>query len=324
MNYQKIIYSGSTSKRLKSLLALSVFAITSFIMCSCSSEKDSIVGKTTGYMYEDTKQLIGFVEAAASVLEKEGSAAFAEFGKKNSKWFNDNWYLFAYDINGVCIFHPVTPELVGKNLSGMTDIVGKPVIKMITDVGRLPEKDAHGWVFYHWLDRSQFDPMWKASYIRKVIDKDNRLYLLGCGLDNQKMEKTFIKDNVDRAADLIQTKGINEAFREFSDPASPFCFFNTYITVVDSSGKTLLDPAFPGMTSRNLTTFKDAVGKAVILEVIDKLKSSDEVWVQYLWPKPGEMLPSRKLLFSRKVITGGSTLYVCSDFYLATPVWMRL
>lgn len=305
-------------------MAAAALIIISAFVYSCSSKTDSIGSKTAGYMYEDTKQLVGFVEEAATVLEKQGTVAFAEFGKKNSKWFNENWYLFAYDINGVCIFHPVTPELVGKNLSSMTDIVGKPVIKMITDVGRQPGKDAHGWVFYHWVDRSQFDPMWKASYIRKVIDKNNRLYLLGCGLDNQKMEKVFIKDNVDRAIDLIKTKGINEAFREFSDPASPFCFFNTYITVVDSSGKTLLDPAFPGMTRRDLASFKDVVGKAVIVEAIEKLKSSDEAWVQYLWPKPGEMLPSRKLLYCRKIVMDSNTLYVCSDFYLATPIWMRL
>jgi hypothetical protein len=318
------INCSTISKSLTGRLALAVFIIVAFYLCSCSSETDTIGSKTAGYMYEDTKQLVGFVEEAAAVLEKQGPSAFLEFGRKNSKWFNENWYLFAYDINGVCIFHPVTPELVGKNLSGMTDIVGKPVIRMITDVGRMPEKDAHGWVFYHWVDRSQFDPMWKASYIRKVIDKDNRLYLLGCGLDNQKMEKIFIKDNVDRAVDLIKTKGINEAFMEFSDPAKPFSFFNTYITVVDSSGKTLLDPAFPGMTRRDLTSFKDAVGKSVVVESLEKLKISDEAWVQYLWPKPGEMLPSRKLLYCRKNIADGNTLYICSDFYLATPIWMRL
>jgi signal transduction histidine kinase len=305
-------------------LLLATLASVAFFACSCSSETDSISSKTSGYMYEDTKQLVGVVEEAAAVLEKQGPDAFLEFGRKNSKWFNENWYLFAYDINGVCVFHPVTPELVGKNLSGLTDIVGKPVIKMITDVGRMPEKDAHGWVFYHWVDRSQFDPMWKASYIRKVIGKDNRLYLLGCGLDNQKMEKVFIQDNVDRAVDLIKTKGIKEAFSEFSDPSTSFSFFNTYITVVDSSGKTLLDPAFPGMTRRDLASFKDAVGKTVIVEAIEKLKSSDIAWVQYLWPKPGEILPSRKLLYCRKIIVDGNTLFICSDFYLATPIWMRL
>jgi signal transduction histidine kinase len=306
-----------------SSLPVIVFILTA-LLASCSGSSVHEHNRTSAYMYEDTIQLVGLVEDAAALLEKEGDKAFAEFGRKNSKWFNEKWYLFVYDINGTCLFHPVDPHLVGLNIMNMADINGKPVIRMITDVGRKKEKDAFGWVFYHWVDRTQFDPIWKASYIRKVIDSNNRLYIIGSGLNGIKVEKVFVMENVDNAVDLIKEKGKDFSFKTFCDPASAFSFFDTYIFIVDSSGKILVDPAFPGLSERNMMFFKDAVGREIVKDLMDKLKGSENVWIQYMWPKPGETLPSRKLLYCRKLNLGAETLYVCSDFFLATPIWMRL
>jgi len=276
------------------------------------------------YLYEDTIHLVNTVEEAAQLIETDGEKAFEKFSRKDSKWFNDKIYLFAYDINGTCLFNPASPHIVGVNLINMTDITGKPVIRMITDIAKKPQKDASGWVFYYWADRSQFDPLWKSSYIRKAISPDNRIYLIGSGLNDIKTEKLFIKENVDNAVNLIRERGQDAAFNEFRDPASSFCFFNSYIFVIDSAGRILVDPSFPGLSERNMLNFKDAVGREIVKEMIDKLSKSDDVWIQYLWPKPGESIPSRKLLYCRKLIVNSETLYVCSDFYLATPIWMRL
>ena len=57
---------------------------------------------------------------------------------------------------------------------------------------------------------------------------------------------------------------------------------------------------------------------------IEKLSASDEAWVQYVWQKPNESLPSRKLIYARKVTVGDRVLIVGSDFYLATPIWMKV
>jgi signal transduction histidine kinase len=294
------------------------------ILISCGESNHELNSKTSAYMYEDTKQLVEFVENAAGQYEKMGDSSFTEFGRKGSKWFNDKWYLFAYDMNGVCIFHPVTPQLVGKNMFEMKDFNGKPVIRRIVEVGMKPEKDAHEWVFYHWVDRTQFDPMWKSSYVRKAVGPNKRVIAIGSGLNNLKIEKAFVKENVDRAVEYIMQNGKDKAFEVFSNPASQFCFYDTYITVIDSSGITLVDPAFPGLFQRDMKSFRDAVGREVVGDILNKLRTENEVWLQFLWPKPGESLPSRKLLYSRKITVGGRDFFVISDFFLATPIWMRL
>lgn len=129
---------------------------------------------------------------------------------------------------------------------------------------------------------------------------------------------------MNEAARLLSTKGTKVAFKAFLDPASPYDFLNTYVFVLDGSGHTVIDPAYPTNAGRDLMGFKDAVGMPVIADLYRKLARADEAWVQYLWAQPGTALPGRKLMYARKVILRGKTYIVGSDFDLATPIWMKL
>ena len=158
---------------------------------------------------------------------------------------------------------------------------------------------------------------------RKAIGPGNKIYLVGSGVYNIKTERSFVEERVRIAADLLRAKGKDVAFREFRNRASPFVFLDTYIFVLDMQGRAIVDPAYPTLNGRDLSGFEDAVGVPTMQEMLRKLGRSDEAWVQYLWPKPGASLPSRKLLYARKVTVGGETFIVGSDFFLATPIWMR-
>jgi signal transduction histidine kinase len=265
-----------------------------------------------------------FILLPAALLERKGEQAFKDFGQKDSKWFNDDIYFFVYAPDGTCLFHPITPELVGQNAMSLHDINGKPIIRMITDVSRKPEKDASGWVFYLWQNRTQLTPSWKSTYVRKVAGPDGRIHVIGSGSFTIRVEKLFVEERVRLAAELLRSAGREAAFKQFQDPKSPFVFLDSFIFVLDENGRTLVDPAFPTMTGRDLSDFQDAVGFRPIREVLRKLAHADEAWVQYLWPKPGSSVTSRKLVYARKVSVGGETMIVGSDFFLATPIWMKV
>jgi signal transduction histidine kinase len=276
------------------------------------------------YTYRDTKDLVALVEDAATLIERKGDQAYKDFAQKDSKWLNDEYYMFVYALDGTCMFHPITPELVGQNVMELRDMNGKPIIRLITDVGRKPEKDAHGWVFYLWENQTQLTPNWKSAYIRKVVAPNGQTYVVGSGSYNIKVEKPFVEERVRMAADLLQSTGKAEAFKQFQDPGTPFAFLDSFIFVLDAQGHTLVDPAFPTMAGRDLAEFKDAVGFPAIRELLKKLEQADEAWVQYLWPKPGSSVTSRKLIYARKIDVAGETLVVGSDFFLATPIWMKV
>jgi signal transduction histidine kinase len=289
----------------------------------CSADHLHADDRLSRYMYEDTKRLVKLVEDAATLMERKGTAAFAEFGRKGSRWFDDQYFLFVYDSAGTSTFHATILELVGKNLMDLRDMNGKPLIRFITDVCRKPQPDAHGWVFYLWQEKNEFEPKWKSAYVRKVVMPDGMVCAIGSGHHHLKIEKVMVQENVQSAVDLLMAEGKQAAFKEFLSPASGYSFLNTFIWVTDERGRALVDPAFPEKEGRDLTLFRDAIGRPVMKEIIDKLRKNDEVWVQYLWPRPGAVAPSRKLAYARKVNVGEETFLVGSDFFLATPIWMK-
>lgn len=276
------------------------------------------------YAYESTRSLVALVEDAADLMAAKGQTAFAAFSAPGSRWFEGERYLFVYAPDGTCVFHAATPELVGRNLMALRDMHGKPMIQMITDIAKQPGKDASGWVFYLWTTDQQLLPQWKSAYIRKVVTPDGKTYLLGSGSGEIRIEKAFVKTRIKEASDLLATKGKDAALRQIADPASDFNFLDSFIFVMDERGHALFDPGFPNLTGRDWSQFRDLVGVYVIQELLRRLKDSDRAWVQYLWQKPGEAIPVRKLIYARKIVVGGETLVVGSDFPLATPIWMKV
>ena len=274
------------------------------------------------YAYDDTKHLVALVDDAAASIRADGLAAScARFAKKGSRWYFGQYYLFVYGLDGTTVCHAASPSLVGKNLMGMRDINGKPIVREITDIGKEPQADASGWVFYLWQEQSQLGPSWKSAYVRKV-ETGGRTYVVGSGLYQMRIEQAWVRQRVDEAARLLRTKGEKVAFRAFQDPASPFVFSDTFVFVLDAQGKTLVDPAFPTMAGRNLAAFRDAVGNQPVASALEALRTSDAVWMQYLWPSSSGS-PARKLIYIRKVVVDGRPLYVGTDFFLATPIWMK-
>ncbi len=291
-------------------------------MCGCAASGPSS-RKADVYLYEDTRQLVNFVEAAAGLIEDRGTDAFREFGRSGSRWQSFSSYLFVYDDQGTCVWHGMNPQLVGRSLIGLRDALGKPVIQSMIDITRRPERDASGWIFYLWEERTDLLPEWKSSYIRKAVAPDGRIYFIGSGSGHLKVEKVVVQERVEAAARFLQEHGREATFKQLQDAASPFYFRGNFIFVLDQHGRSLVDPAYPTLGGRDMSDLRDAIGRPFIAEALRKLQTADEAWVQFLWPKPGERLPSRKLMYIRKVNVGGDVLLVGSHFFLATPIWMK-
>jgi signal transduction histidine kinase len=225
------------------------------------------------YAYKDTKNLVTLVEDAAKLMERDGDKAFEQFAVQDSRWLNDDYYMFVYALDGICLFHPISPELVGKSMISLQDMHGKPIIREITDIGKKPGADANGWVFYLWQNQTQITPSWKSAYIRKVVGPDGKTYVVGSGSYNIKVEKPFVEDRVRSAAQLLQSSDRSEAFKQIQDPASQFVFLDSFVFVMNAEGRTLVDPAFPNMAGRDLSDFRDAVGFYAIREVLNNIKN---------------------------------------------------
>ncbi len=275
-----------------------------------------------GFAYEQTRQLVDLVSDSAALVQQLGTNAFAEFSRPGSRWQKSDSYLFAYQPDGVCAYHALSPDLVGQNLLQLRDMNGKYMIREITTVGDHPEPDASGWVFYLWQEGPGFIPSWKSSFVRKVTAPDGQVYVVGSGLYNMRVEKAFVRDRVQQAARLLREQGL-AAFNAFRDPAAPFSFLDTYIFVITTDGHSVVDPSFPTHAGRSLLDFRDAVGHYVTRELLDKIQHTDEAWVEYMSPRPGSAVPARKLMYAVKVALPQGDYLVGSDFFMPTPIWMK-
>lgn len=292
-------------------------------LVSCVQGKGNTDHSRSDYAYKRTKRIVSFVEEAAALIERQGEEAFPLFRKKGSKWYQGDKYIFIYDLKGKNVVHPVQPEFEGQDLIDLKDINGKPVIRLIIDAVTKHNKP-FGWVHYMWIRPEEIFPMWKSSYVLKARAPSGKEYVVGSGVYNMKVEKQFIVEMVDDAVELIQHEG-KAAFEEFRDKSSEFVFLDNYIFVVKLDGTAVVDPAFPSMEGRSLLNFKDAVGRYVVREMVEKFKkrTGNSTWISYMWPKAGEVRPSRRLAYLRKVALGPETFIVGSGFSPARPIWMK-
>lgn len=259
-------------------------------------------------------ELTRLVKDAAAELEKKGEKVYPDFRKKGSRWFTDNTYLFVWSMDGIRVFHAATPESEGKNVAELKDILGRPMGRMFLDAAA--SKTGEGWVHYMWPEPGDIFPTWKSSFLKKVTFPSGKEYIVGSGIYNMQMDKVFIEDLVNRAADLVAQKG-KVSFTELRDKSGPYYFMETYVFVENPQGVELVNGAYPVMEGMNFSDTKDPNGKYAVRDYIDAAKKKGSAWTSYHWYKPGDNKPTLKHAFVRKVQFGGETYIVGSGYYEA-------
>lgn len=279
------------------------------------------------YQYQQTEQVVGHVELAAREFANEGLSAFASHDKRDGHWGYNDRTLFIFDMEGRLVFHPGKPELVGIKLFDYVDVDGKPFFRHMVEVVDESERGA-GWVHYRGYRHNQVFPVLKTAYVMKAHNRAGETYIIGSELDPPRLEKQFVKDVVDSAARMMESKGLS-ALSDLNQKSGRFVFGDVMMMFLKMDGALILDPSIPfgdqnsDATKRNLMTFRDATGNAVFRDAIERLKETDSLWVSYMCPKPGEIRPSKKTLYMRKLEINGIPYIIGSGIFLSRPVWMK-
>ena len=303
------------------LCCLAMFILVQFFSIS---DLDS---KPCFYQYQETRQLVSYVERVARKFARDGLSAFSAFRKRTGQWVHDDHHLFIFDMAGRLVLHSEEPELVGINGFNYTDSDGKPFFRHMVEVVNESEHGA-GWAHYRGYRHDQVFPERKTVYVMKVQNRSGETYIIGSELNPPRLEKQFIEDLVDSAVRLVEAKGTS-VLNDLNKKSGRFVFGDVMMMVLKMDGTLVVDPSFPArdqdnqLAKRNLMDFRDAIGNYVFRDVIARLKAADSVWVLYLWPKPGEIKPSKKVLYMRKVEADGIPYLIGSTIFLARPVWMK-
>ena len=115
------------------------------------------------------------VKKAVAYIKVNGpEKSYEEF--TNGKSFKDrDLYIIVYDLNGKNLAQGANPKLVGKDLIGLKDPDGKPLIQMFVDLAKTKGK---GWVEgYKFMNPVSQKIEGKAMYLERVGET-----LVGCGV----------------------------------------------------------------------------------------------------------------------------------------------
>ncbi len=184
------------------------------------------------YDYRSTRMLVRLTARAAELLEREGEAAFAEFRSRPERWsVGGDSYLYVYDREGVSLYHGGYPSLIQRDLTRLTDLLGKPIHLLALDqLDNHRESNPHGWVHYLWPAPGSLPGAWKSSCHFPATLPDGRKIYVGSGLNYPQVEREFFRIAVDQTAALTSSL--------LAPPPSPFLIPRPFSDIIKTMLKT--------------------------------------------------------------------------------------
>ena len=117
------------------------------------------------------------------------------------------------------------------------------------------------------------------------------------------------------AAAMINSKGLDAAIKEISDPTGAFVWKDSYVFLMNLDGKMLAHPFRPELTKKeHVLLMTDPTDKALFVHFVNLARNVGHGWVEYMWPKPGKTTPSKKLTYIYRV--PGQDVFVGAGVYV--------
>jgi cytochrome c len=142
---------------------------------------------------------------------------------------------------------------------------------------------------------------------------------VGFGLAGEVLAESATKDECvaqcQEAAQLVSDQGIDAAVAELNKKDGRFVWKDSYVFMMDLNGTMLAHPINPSLIGKNLleTPDKGPGKKLLFKEFVALAKSKGQGWVDYMWPKPNETAPSKKLSYVYRV--PGTDVFVAAGVY---------
>lgn len=91
---------------------------------------------------------------------------------------------------------------------------------------------------------------------------------------------------VKKAIAHFKTSGQDKTMAALNDPKGAFIDRDLYVFVHDDEGVYYAIAPKPAFIGKNMSEVKDANGKYIVKEQMEKLKTADSMWQEYDWQNP--------------------------------------
>jgi signal transduction histidine kinase len=121
---------------------------------------------------------------------------------------------------------------------------------------------------------------------------------------------------VARATEHIRQYGREQAFEDFNRPDGGFVNGELYVFCIDGAGIQLANGGNPKLVGKNLSSLRDAEGKATTADMYHIGQTQGQGWYEYLWPNTARHRIERKVAF---VVRIDDQTVCASGYYKSDP-----
>lgn len=122
-----------------------------------------LVGAAVADPAGDCKALVE--QGAAMFKDKGNDAALKAIDDPKGPFLKGDLYIFAVSMDNKVLAHPMSKQLVGKDVGDMKDKKGNAFFGKFKEVA---EKPGSGWVEYWWPKPGSEEPMAKNTFIMRI------------------------------------------------------------------------------------------------------------------------------------------------------------
>jgi cytochrome c len=211
-------------------------------------------------------------------IKEVGDRALAEFGRQG-EFTDKELYVYVLDTTGTMLTSGgSSATLIGRNLSNMRDVSGKPFFAEMVDKA---QNVGYGEVHYRWLNWTDNSVQRKHAYFEKVGD---RILSVGYYINRSSPEQT--RAFLDRAVEAMEIEP-SSAIREFNRLDGRFVQDDLYVFVIDrKSGHFVAHGSMPRLVGTDGSELRDKAGTPIIRPMLAQAVRDKSGELDYLWKNP--------------------------------------
>lgn len=264
----------------------------------------SVDTETTASVEAKNKNAIDLVNRAIEYMKSNPlDEAFSTISHSSDFTYGE-FYLFVYDMQGICFAHGQQPELIWENLWDSRDSFGVPIAQEVIKKA----EEGGGWLTYGWRNAT------KVAYAKKV-EIEGKFYVVGTGYyPHSKKDSviSLVKGAVALFNQAMETgRSSDEAFAVMSYPMGQFVLGDLYLYALDFEGEIVAQGDSPGLIGSSAWESSDAKGRKINQEIIARLQERTQgIWIDYISKN------ATKRAYAEKVTDkNGKNYFIACGFY---------
>jgi len=135
-----------------------------------------ILAKGGSKMATERRTIESKVRATVRLLEAQGEELFPDFREENSPWYDRDFSIFVWTINGTQVVCPPDRGSEGEDMKGLLDADGKPIGELFIEAAQSESGD--GWIDYSWQKPGSSEPSHRFTFVKKATF-EGRAYIVG-------------------------------------------------------------------------------------------------------------------------------------------------